>query len=70
MKSYIVPVNGYEHEWRGSIRALRKINYLDKEETAGEIIERYRKLFWAKWKGIASLEPNNSKLLDSNLKNL
>ncbi len=70
LKSYIVPINGYEHEWSGSIRALRTINYLNKEETAGEILERNRKLFWSKWKGIAFLEGEDSKLLESNLKGI
>ena len=70
LKSYIVPVNGYEHEWSGSIRALRTIKYLKREETAGEILDRNRKLFWDKWKGIALLEGDNSKLLESNLKDI
>ena len=70
MKSYSVPVNGYQHEWSGSIRAMRKINYLNKEETAGEILERNRKLFWDKWKGIACLEGDDSTLLESYLKDL
>ncbi len=68
--SYVVPVNGYEHEWSGSLRALRKINYFDKEETAGEIIERNRKLFWEKWKGIAYVERENTNLLVSYLKDI
>ena len=70
LKSYIVPVNGYEHEWSGSIRALRKINYLNKEETAGEILERNRQLFWTKWKGVAYLEGDGSTLLDSYWKDI
>ncbi len=70
LKSYIVPINGYEHEWSGSIRALRKINYFDKEETAGEILERNRKLFWNKWKGVSYLEGDDSTLLESNWKSL
>ncbi|MDP4195514.1 MAG: glycosyltransferase [Bacteroidota bacterium] len=49
LKSYVVPVTGYEHEWSGSIRALRMIRYLKKEETAGQIHERNQKLFWKKW---------------------
>ncbi|MGE5680449.1 MAG: glycosyltransferase [Bacillota bacterium] len=49
LKSYIVPAVGYEHEWSGSIRALRKIRYMKKEETAGEILERNKKLFRQKW---------------------
>ncbi len=67
MKSYAVPVNGFEHEWSGSIRALRKISYLDKEETSGEILERNRKLFWNKWKGISLLEEEDSVLLKSGM---
>jgi 2-polyprenyl-3-methyl-5-hydroxy-6-metoxy-1,4-benzoquinol methylase len=49
LKSYVVPVTGYEHEWSGSIRALRMIRYMKKEETAGQIHERNKKLFWKKW---------------------
>lgn len=50
LKSWAVPCKGYEHEWSGSIRALRTIKYLDKEETAGQILERNKKIFWQKWK--------------------
>lgn len=70
MKSYAVPVNSFEHEWSGSIRAMRKISYLNKEETTGEILERNRTLFWSKWKGINILEGENSSFLKSNLKDL
>ena len=70
LKSYIVPVFDYDHKWSGSIRTLNKISYLNKEETPVEILERNRKLFWAKWKGIAFLEGDNSNLLGSNLKDI
>lgn len=70
LKSYAVPVNGFEHEWSGSIRALRRISYLNKEEASGEILERNRKLFWSKWNGIRFLEGDDSTLLDSYLKGL
>ena len=69
LKAYIVPVYGYEHEWSGSIKALREISYLDKVETTGEILERNKKLFWAKWNGINCFEDKDSNLLESNLKN-
>lgn len=49
LKSWVVPCSGYEHEWSGSIRALRTIKYLDKEETAGQILERNKKAFLEKW---------------------
>lgn len=52
LKSYIVPVTGYDHHWSGTIRALRTIPYLGREETAGEILLRNRELFLTKWRGI------------------
>ncbi len=70
LKSYAVPVNGFEHEWSGSIRALRTIQYFNKQETSNEILERNRKLFWTKWKGINYLEGDDSVLLESYLKDL
>ena len=56
-KSYIVPSSGYKHEWSGSIRALKVIKYLDKEETAGEILNRNRILFLNKWKELIKKYP-------------
>jgi GT2 family glycosyltransferase len=53
LKCYAVPVIGYDHEWSGSIRALRTIRYYDREETSYEILERNRRIFWNKWKSIA-----------------
>ena len=52
LKSWVVPCTGYEHEWSGSIRALRTIKYLDKEETAGQILERNKKTFLEKWEKV------------------
>jgi|GEM_PF-542531 len=60
LKSYVVPVTEYEHEWSGSIRALRTIKYLNKEETSGQILERNRELFRKKWDLITSLDSNES----------
>lgn len=69
LKSWAVPCTGYEHEWSGSIRALRTIKYLDKEETAGEILDRNRKIFLEKWRKIDedNLKSGNKTLLDSYL---
>jgi len=53
-KSYVVPATDYEHHWSGTIRALRTIPYLGRDETAGEILFRNRNLFQLKWRGIAS----------------
>jgi len=53
--SYAVPATEYDHEWSGSIRALRKVEYLNKEETVKEIYNRNKNLFYNKWK---SLENN------------
>lgn len=49
LKSYIVPETNYEHHWSGSIRAYREIEFFDKKETVGHILERNRKIFWQKW---------------------
>ena len=64
MKSYVVPTTGYEHHWSGTIRALRTIPFLGREETAGEILLRNRELFQTKWRGIAR-RSGRSGLLDS-----
>lgn len=53
LKSYVIPTVGYDHHWSGTIRALRTIPYLGREETAGEILLRNRELFQTKWRGIA-----------------
>ncbi len=70
LKSYIVPVAGYNHEWSGSIRALRVIEYLGKEEAAGEILNRNRILFLNKWKESVKNFPERKKILISNWANL
>ncbi|MDD2540885.1 MAG: glycosyltransferase [Desulfuromonadaceae bacterium] len=64
LKSYIVPTSGYDHHWSGSIRALREIRFYEKAETAGEILQRNRLLFFNKWRGIAGRD-NNYSLLES-----
>lgn len=53
LKSYVIPTVGYDHHWSGTIRALRTIPYLGREETAGEIVFRNRELFQTKWRGVA-----------------
>lgn len=52
LKSYIVPSTSYDHIWSGSIRSYKKIKYLDKEETAKEILERNGQIFTEKWNKI------------------
>lgn len=71
LKSWVVPCSGYEHEWSGSIRALRTIKYLDKEETAGQILERNRIIFKEKWQRIdeENKKNGNGTLLTSILFN-
>ena len=64
LKSYIVPTTAYDHHWSGSIRALSEIRYYDKTETAEEILNRNRKLFLSKWRGIAG-RTNDQRLLES-----
>jgi hypothetical protein len=53
VKCYIVPTAGYEHEWSGSIRALRTIKYFRSEATSREILDRNRAVFLEKWKRIS-----------------
>lgn len=53
VKCYIVPTAGFDHEWSGSIRALRTIKYFRSEETSRQILDRNRQIFLEKWKGIA-----------------
>lgn len=65
LNSYIVPTVGYEHHWSGTIRALRTIPYLGREETAGEVLFRNRELFQTKWRGIAHRSPSLPGLLQS-----
>lgn len=62
LKSYIVPVTGYDHHWSGTIRALREIEYYEKSETAGDILLRNRRLFLNKWHAIANRSGDNSLL--------
>jgi hypothetical protein len=52
VKCYIVPTAGYDHEWSGSIRALRTIPYFRSESTSREILDRNRAIFLEKWKRI------------------
>lgn len=53
-RSYLVPTSAYAHHWSGTIRALRTIPYLGRNETAGEILSRNRDLFQLKWRGIVA----------------
>ncbi len=70
LKSYIVPASGYNHEWSGSIRALKTIKYLNKEETSGEILNRNRVLFLNKWNETVKNLPAGKNILISNWANL
>jgi len=67
LKSYIVPTEAYDHHWSGSIRALRTIPYLGREEEVGDILKRNRQLFLAKWREIAR-KGHNPQLLESGWK--
>jgi GT2 family glycosyltransferase len=67
LKSYVVPTTAYDHHWSGTIRALRTIPYMGREETAGEIITRNRQLFLAKWRDIAA-KNESPELLESGWK--
>lgn len=59
---YVVPVTGYDHHWSGTIRALRTIPFMGREETAGEILLRNREYFVTKWRKIARSDGNLSLL--------
>lgn len=52
LKNYIVPTTAYEHHWSGTIAALRTIPYMGRDEKAGDILLRNRRLFLAKWRRI------------------
>ncbi len=52
LRSYVVPSTGYDHQWSGSIGAMRTIKYMDKEHTVQEIFERNGRLFRNKWERI------------------
>ena len=67
LKCYIVPTEAYDHHWSGTIRALRTIPYLGREEEVGDILKRNRLLFLAKWRAIARKE-QNPLLLESGWK--
>ena len=67
LSSYIVPTTAYDHHWSGSIRALREIVSFGRSETAGEILQRNRRLFLHKWRYIAAAE-NRPDLLESGWK--
>ncbi len=53
-KCYVVPTTAFDHEWSGSIRALRTIRYMRREETSFQILERNRVLFKQKWERIGA----------------
>lgn len=67
LKNYVVPTSAYDHHWSGTIRALRTIPYMGREETAGEIVTRNRQYFLAKWRDIAR-KSGRSDLLESGWK--
>ncbi len=54
VRCYVVPATGYEHEWSGTIRALRSIRYFRSEATSRDILDRNRQLFHSKWKDMAA----------------
>lgn len=49
LKSYIVPSTAYNHIWGGSIGSYKVINYLDKAESARDILNRNSVIFTKKW---------------------
>lgn len=67
LKSYIVPTAAYDHHWSGTIRALRMIPFLGREESATDILLRNRQYFLAKWRAAARQE-QRPELLESGWK--
>lgn len=67
LKSYIVPTTAYDHHWSGTIRSLRLIPFLGREESATEILLRNRQYFLAKWRTAARQE-QRPELLESGWK--
>jgi tetratricopeptide (TPR) repeat protein len=63
LKSYIVPTTAYGHEWSGSIRSMKEINFYDKSETPEQIVERNKKLFLEKWEKIEKEEDREILLI-------
>ena len=50
LKSYVVPLKDYEHQWSGSIRSYRQIAYYDRAQTAKQIQMRNAVFFQEKWR--------------------
>jgi glycosyltransferase involved in cell wall biosynthesis len=59
LKSYVVPVSEYDHEWSGSIRAYTHIKFYDQELTPQEIAAQNKIKFNLKWREIAKTLPEN-----------
>jgi len=66
LKSYIIPSVSYDHIWGGSIGSYKKIKYLDKEETAKDILNRNANIFTNKWNEIYNnlVSENSTKYKD------
>jgi hypothetical protein len=62
LKSYVVPLKDYEHQWSGSIRSYRQIAYYDRAQTAKQIQMRNAVLFQEKWRQSKMAKENPSFL--------
>ncbi len=69
LKNYIVPTSAYDHHWSGTIRALHTIPYMGRNEKAGDILLRNRRILLAKWRHIVR-RLECPELLESCWKNL
>lgn len=49
MRSYVVPVTGYDHQFGGSIFSMKKIRFLEDELTLDEIHQKNANVFHKKW---------------------
>jgi len=64
LKSYVIPLNDYDHQWSGSIRSYRQILYYDQAQTAKQIQLRNAALFQEKWRN-SNLTKSNKNFLRS-----
>jgi GT2 family glycosyltransferase/preprotein translocase subunit Sec61beta len=49
LKAYIVPTDGYDHQWSGSIKTYREIKFYDQSISPGEIQKANAEKFRKKW---------------------
>ena len=58
LKAYIVPTDGYDHQWSGSIKTYREIKFYDQSISPGDIQKANVEKFRAKW--LSTIRQNSS----------